>query len=191
MRLTRAQVATGLVVLGIALLAGSALGWLRAEVISVAGTTKTTLTGFQLMPIGPAAALALAAAGIALALTKKVGARIVCGIAAVAAGACTWAFGSMLFAAPEDLTQLYSSLSSGTGEVTTIQTLPTIWVGTLLSILGVALALAGLVLAARWPSSVSRYDITAVPTDSPMSPDPRVRAIDDWDALERGEDPTQ
>ncbi|OKL54853.1 hypothetical protein BSZ39_01895 [Bowdeniella nasicola] len=178
-------------VLGVLLLGTSVLGWLQADVTSVAGTTKTTLTGVQLAPAGAAGALALIAASIALVFTTRLGSRIVCLIAALAAGVSLWALSTLLFATPRDLTETFTSLTSGTAEISAIHTLPTIWVGSLLALLAIAIALFSAAIAGHWTTTVSRYDIRTIPTDSPVSPDPRGQAIDDWDALGRGEDPTK
>ncbi|MDO5700352.1 MAG: Trp biosynthesis-associated membrane protein [Bowdeniella nasicola] len=181
--------ATAFVLIGLGVIIGmtSITGWIRADVTSIKGVTQVVATGLQIAPLAGAGALVLLAAGFALFFAHTWGSRVICGVAALASLAVIVSMGRLFLADPERVRDVFLSATSGTGDVAELVTMPAIWVGLTVSILAFTLSIAGVFFAGRWKRPPQRFDPArqSIPTDS------RMRAIDDWDALEHGADPTE
>lgn len=174
--------------------------WETAEVAVFAGagpspTTTVALTGRELAPLGAAAGLVGLAGVAGILATRRWGRRIVGAVVALsggAAGAIALAFGLAGGAFVE------ASLGArGLAPSSTAAAASTLWwVAAVAG--GLAMLAAGLLAITRgpqWPGLSSRYERDGTgPREAPgADPGPdggRVGGIAAWDALDRGEDPT-
>lgn len=184
--LNRKRAALGLGAGALVTLICAVVGWLRADVTSVAGTTTTIISGAQVAPAASATCAVMLASAFALAFTHRFGARVICTLYALAAVASAWLIGSTMSLSKPAMTARFTDVTAGTGEITAVTTLPSIWIGTVVAVGSALFALYCAATCQHWPKHQARYDAPThlIPTDS------RMRAIDDWDALGRGEDPT-
>lgn len=184
--LNRKRAAIGLASGAIVAFTCAVVGWLRAEVTSVAGTTTAVISGAQVAPGASATAAVMAASAFALAFTHKFAARVICLLHAAAGLATAWLIGSTMGMSKPAMTARFTDITAGTGEITAVTTLPSLWIGTVVAFGSALFALYCALTCQHWPKQAARYDAPThlIPTDS------RMRAIDDWDALGRGEDPT-
>lgn len=183
------------------------LSWSQTwfELLIEASTTGGT--GEPIDVTGSVASPALAALGLAgLALVAALaiagpGIRVVLGVLEVLLGGCVLLAAGLSLADP--IASVSPAVTDATGVAGAAPTAElvasvsaTVW--PVLAIVGGALlVLAGiavLVTGTRWPASSRRYsdsrmaadDAAATPVERPASD----RAIDDWDGLSRGDDPT-
>ncbi|MFM9135170.1 MAG: Trp biosynthesis-associated membrane protein [bacterium] len=183
--------------------------WETAEVAVFAGSgpsasTTVTLTGRDLAPLGAAAGLVGLAGVAGILATRRWGRRIVGAVVALAGGvagaiALTFGFNGAAFAEAAlagrgiDPALVASAASSA-------QSTPW-WIAAVAG--GLAMLVAGLLAiarATRWPVLSSRYQreggtSRGAPRGGDASPDAGpadgpVGGIAAWDALDRGEDPT-
>lgn len=184
---------------GVLLLVGYGATWAVAVVSVFAGggpsdpVTEVTLTGRDLAPVGGAVGW-VALAGVAGVLaTRTWGRRVVGGVLALSggvAGVTALTYGLTGAAFVQD-TLAARSVGPVAGVTTTVW-----WVVALVG--GMAVGISGLVTALRgpgWPRLSGRYERTrgAMPRDLPRDLPPgeaTVGGIAAWDALDRGEDPT-
>lgn len=183
------------------------LSWSQTwfELLIVAGTTGGT--GEPIAVTGSVASPALAALGLAgLALVAALaiagpGIRFVLGVLEVLLGGCVLLAASLSLADP--IASVSPAVTDATGVAGAAPTAElvasataTVWpvVGIVGGALLVLAGLAVLVTGGRWPASSRRYsdsrmaaDDTAVANAERPASD---RAIDDWDGLSRGDDPT-
>lgn len=185
-RLTRGRAVVLLLVLGAVAMGLSLLPWARATVPTVLGEQSVTVAGGDAAPATTAAGLALLATGLALAL----GGRWMIRLAAVAAAALGLVLGG---SALQLLLDPEPRVLSAAGEVTGVRQIigsvsitPWPYLALLLGVLVVAAA----VLVARVPATATSRRFERTAPSAPSAPSGRVRAMDDWDALGRGEDPT-
>lgn len=183
------------------------LSWSQTwfELLIEASTTGGT--GEPIAVTGSVASPALAALGLAgLALVAALaiagpGIRVVLGVLEVLLGGC------VLLAAGLSLADPVASVSPAVTDATGVagaeptaelvaSVTATVW--PVLAIIGGALlvlaGLAVLVTGTRWPASSRRYSDSRMAADgaavTPAERPDSDRAIDDWDGLSRGDDPT-
>ena len=165
-------------------------GGTSGETIAVPGSVASpALAALGLAGLALVAALAIAGPGI----------RIVLGVLEVLLG------GSIVLAASLSIGDPVAAVSPAVTDATGVAgseptaalvggVTPTFW-PTVAVIAGVILILAGVLVLAtgmRWPASSRRYRAARLEDDSPSATSQPAsdRAIDDWDELSRGDDPT-
>ena len=181
--------ATASAVVALAALTGvvSTPVWVRAVGVGVlAGTAQVEVRGAVAAPAVPAAALVLAAAGVAVLLAGRVGRWLV--VAAVAASGLmvAWSVAALL-ADPVPVARAAAADATGVDRVVgdvVVTAWP--WVAAALSLVVLAMAVTLVRVARRWPEPTRRHEARGHPTAAPASPD----ALADWVALTRGDDPT-
>ncbi|MCB7137365.1 Trp biosynthesis-associated membrane protein [Cellulosimicrobium marinum] len=193
-----------LLLLGGATLAVSAVTWSTTTgATALEPVVDVAVSGTTAAPGVGAAALVLVAAALALGLVGRVGRWVVLAVAA-ASGVVTTA--SALGVALDPETSARSAVADATGvtELTAPVTLtPAPWAAVVLGVLTV-LVVAGVAVAARgWTSASTRHerDASAAPAAASAgasgdegpgaaTQDAALSDHDAWDALSRGEDPT-
>ncbi|HEY0117788.1 MAG TPA: Trp biosynthesis-associated membrane protein [Cellulomonas sp.] len=191
-RVARSSRATGVVwLLVLAALVGlsSLPTWVRATGVgALTGDVPVHVSGSQAAPVVPAAALALAAAGVAVALAGRVGRWVVVavvalgGLAVVAASAAVLADAGTPAAAA-------AATQTGVGHLTgpaSVTAGP--WVAAVVGVLVVAAAVLLARSSARWAAPSRRHEVGPSTPAPPAAGAPDER--DDWDALTRGSDPS-
>ncbi|MGY1552409.1 Trp biosynthesis-associated membrane protein [Microbacterium sp. A588] len=184
----------------------AAIGFLLAGGIGIISSTQTWLTlqrsdggepilipGADALALLAPLSLAVLALGAALAIAGVVLRYVFAVIALLAGGFLTWWTAEILIEAPEaayapTVTET-TGLAGGTAVADVIQTLsPSLWPWAALIgwVLLIATALFVLSTARRWKSGGKRYR-----TDTVHDAEGTVDAIDSWDDLSRGTDPTQ
>lgn len=180
---------------GLALLAWSR-AWFRLELVAgpwppgpseVAGSVASpALSALALAGLALAAALALAGPVI----------RVILGILGALLGACIVLAASLSLADPAGA--VLPAVTGATGVAGTparelvAAVDATVWPGVAIAG-GVLLALAGVFVAAtgsRWPASSRKYRSARFEPAADDTRNARDRAVDDWDELSRGDDPT-
>jgi uncharacterized membrane protein (TIGR02234 family) len=151
------------------------------------------VTGGEVAPLAPAAALVLLAAAGALLAVRGVG-RIVVGVLMVLAGAgIVWSSGRVLGGA-DVVTDRLRSFGVPASSLTTDVAAAWPVVAVVGGVLGIAAGLFAAVRGRRWPGMGRRYERPDGAASAPVSPAPEVsdeqRAQSAWTALDRGEDPT-
>ncbi|MDO5495218.1 MAG: Trp biosynthesis-associated membrane protein [bacterium] len=169
---------------GILVLASSAGAWFSGTTTSVTGEVPLTVTGGS-VPVAGAAGLVLLAAAAALLLARRSLTRVVGAIAALlAAGAGIAVVVALRDPSPllADAAATATGLGWSGGEVER-------HVAAWLALVGLAVGAGGGIavaaLGGRADEEASRFE------RAPANEDTRVRAMDDWDAIGRGEDPSE
>ena len=168
--------------------------WLTVELTAGAPTTSVSVDGNIAAP----ALAALALAGLALTAALSIAGllfRIILGVLDAVLGACI-AFSAILVltgpvAASEPAVTAATGIAGSTSIAAIVSaTSLTFWpfltaaAGILLVVVGAGITLT----ARRWPSSSRKYSAVRLePADSGAMPD----AVDSWDDLTRGDDPTR
>ena len=152
------------------------------------------VTGGEVAPLAPAAALVLLAAAGAL-LAVRGAARVAVGLLVVLAGAgIVWSSGRVLGGA-DVVTDRLRSFGVPASDLAT-DLAPT-WpvVSVVGGVLGIAAGLLAVVRGRRWPAMGRRYERPGGTASGPARPVPTAgdeqRAQTAWTALDRGEDPTE
>ncbi|UFU08088.1 Trp biosynthesis-associated membrane protein [Ruania halotolerans] len=182
-----------LLVCGALLLGASVLEWAHAPVRTTIGSGGTaTVTGADGAPVVPSVALLIAAAGLAIGLAGRI-TRVVAAVAA-AIGGILAVVASVAFLR-DPMTPVASAAAELTGVrelggAVTVTAVP--WIALAL---GVVVAVLGVLLPARmgrWAAAAQRYERAASGDDARSShaPDGPATRMAYWDALSRGEDPT-
>lgn len=191
--MTRGRLVLSLLLLGVAGIGVGALPWLRITVPTVIARQDVDVSGTDAVPVLTAVCLAVLAAGLATAI-GGVWLRRVAGVAAVVLGVLVAASSIALLLDPEPAALTVAGEVSGVAQIEgAVATTPWPYVAI---VLGLAIAAAGvLVTLSRASSAASRRferDAAAAAPgpEARGQADPRVQAMDDWDALGRGEDPT-
>ena len=188
----------GVAVLGAAAAGGLALaaggqGW--AEVTAYRPPplppARDLLIGAEAAPLVPAAGLLLLAAAVALVAVRGVGRSVVGLLVAAAGGAMAWS-GLRAF-----LGGLDRAAMAATGDAMTTIDLRAGWPALALAagLLGVGVGLLTVVRGRSWPAMGRRYErpgngVAAGGATAPRAPTGEDRASAAWQALDRGEDPT-
>lgn len=188
--MTRGRTVMALLALGVAGFGLAALPWLKLTVPTVIAQQDVDVSGTTAAPAVGAASLAVLAVALAVAIGGT-WVRRIAGVALVGLGLLLAVTTVQLLLDPEPAALAAAGTVSGVSRIVGDPSLtPWPYVTVLL---GVAVAAGGvLVLTARsWATAARRYErATAAPTPDTSATAPRVRAMDDWDALGRGEDPT-
>lgn len=197
--MTRGRLVLALLVLGVAGFGLAALPWLQLSVPTVIARQEVDVAGTTAVPVVGPLSLAVLAAALAVAIGATWARRVAGGVLVVL-GTLMAAMTVRLLLDPEPTAIAAAVAVSGVpqldGEITV-----TLW-PYLTVLLGVVVAAGGvLAVLVRPPATAGRrYERTpgtatgssgalgAVP--GAAAEEPRVRAMDDWDALGRGEDPT-
>lgn len=205
-RIGRTASVAVLVGLGGALLAISAAPWLLVPVSTAIAETTVSVPGSTAVPAAPASALVVLAGGLAVAIAGRV-ARVVAAVAVAGAGLLAAVAAVRFVADPAAAALAASAEATGLRELAgtpSVTPWPLVAAG-----LGGLAALAAVTVAfasRRWESGAGgrRFE-RAVPDGGASSGetpggasagteaepvDVRTRAMDDWDALSRGDDPT-
>nr|NLD41457.1 hypothetical protein [Actinomycetales bacterium] len=150
---------------------------------TVTGEVPLTVTGGS-VPVVGAAGLVLLAAAASLLLASRVLARVVGGLAAVLAVAAA-VVAATAVADPTSLIWEAAVAATGLGwSGDAITRHAPAWIGIMALVLGAAAGTAVAALGGR-EDAPSRFERTRADGDV------RTRAMDDWDAIGRGEDPSE
>ena len=190
----RSHLVVAVLVLGALLLACGSAGWSRGEVSTVLGPREVSVPGSSAAPGVGAAALVVGAAALAAAIGRRVGA-VLAGIALVGAAVLVAASVLGFLGDPAAPLEAAAGEISGVPELTG-EARTAVWPYVTL-VLATAVAAAGvvtLVAGRSWQSAGRRFERAAPPparrSAASAATDERDRAMDDWDALGRGEDPS-
>lgn len=169
-------------------------GWLAVELVPGAPTASVSVDGNVAAP----ALAALALAGLALTAALSIAGllfRIVLGVLDAVLGACIAFSAVLVLTGPVAASEPAVTAATGVAGTESIAgvvsaTSLTVWpvitlvAGILLVVVGLGVALT----ARRWPSSSRKYSAVRLePVDRDEMPD----AVDSWDELSRGDDPTR
>lgn len=185
---TRGRAVVISLLLGAALLLSAALPWLYSAVPTLITLTELRLPGSQALPAVNAAALVTAAAGIVIAIGGRVVRRLAALVQLTSAALIVIATRNLLADPTPVVAQAAAEITGVrdfTGPVTTGPG-PYLALG-----LAVLLFLHGLLvlLGPGWQASARRFERAAAPSEAPAT-SAHAEAMDAWDALGRGEDPT-
>lgn len=185
---TRALVAAlaGVAVAGVLILVAGSRVWASATVdVPGAPTSRVSVTGRTVEPSLPALGIALLALAVAVIAASGVMRRMVGAVVALLGAA---AVGTAI-AGRGAVSSALTAHEIGDANIPVHATANGWWV---MAAVGGAIALlVGVVVAARsarWAAMGSKYEAPAPRTTVPASADPSETA---WDALDRGEDPTE
>lgn len=197
-RLGRGAAVLLVVLLGLTTFGLTLPTWVRGVAATTVGTAEVAVSGVDAVPGASSAGLVVAVAGLVLALSGRV-TRVLAVLGVGLGGAVTVVSAAQLLADPAPVAQQAAAEVTGAPELVgpaALSALPalTLVVGVLTVLTGIALPF----LLGRWQRVGRRYERTGTPSTVPSSepaPDARhaqgrVRAMDDWDALSRGEDPS-
>lgn len=169
---------------------GGTLTWVRAEVPTVLQAVEIGVTGAESAPVVQAAALAVLAAAAALAIGRRIGA-LLGSVVVIVAGVTVVAGALSTTVRPRDVALAAAAEVSGVREIVGMSQV-TVW-PYLTAVVGGTLVLLGVVAMASvssWHVSGHRFE----PREAPPTPSPEAgraaRARADWDAMERGDDPS-
>jgi len=185
-RLSRRSAVLAVLGGGALLLASTALPWVTAPVRSAVQTSTVSASGSTGAALVPSAALVVLAAGLAIALAGRI-ARVVAAVA-VALGGALAAFGVIeLLRAPGSAVLAVARRNPTGSELDGAAEL-TPWpvVALVLAVLLVAVGMVLPFLMGDWDRVGQRYERDP----SPVTGGTR-QHVADWDALSRGEDPSE
>lgn len=171
-------------------LAGGALAvlfilptWLTASVVTVTGTQLVTISGLTAAPSVAAASATIAVGAAALTTANRRVARLILALMIVSSSVGI----AMTIATYLRAEQIVAEHVSGTGELSgsvAVSWFAFVSLGAL--VWACCISVWGFSSVARWEFATTRFDArTAHATDQ------RVQAMDDWDALSTGEDPSE
>jgi uncharacterized membrane protein (TIGR02234 family) len=207
-RLGRGPAVLVLLVAGAALLVTTLGTWVSAPVAGTLGTETVSVGGAAAAPVVPSVALVVLAAALALGLSGRV-VRMLAAVLAALAGAAALVAVLAFLGDPATPAQAAAGELIGVREISAepvVTALPYLALGVaaVILVLGVALPF----LVGQWGRVGRRYergpgpDPAAVdaatrgssapsPTVSPAAGSARTTRMEDWDALSRGEDPSE
>lgn len=183
----RGQVATALVGIGALVLVTLVVPWFGGPISSPGTGAQLITVGGGAFPAVGAAALVVVASGIALVLA---GPRLARAIGAIATLAGLGGAAFVILTALDPDRYLDGPAIAATGipfQGGVIETLPAVWVAAILFAGAAAMGLLTILRARTFAIQRSRFETKAAWETS----DPRLRAMDDWDAFSRGEDPSE
>ncbi|WP_156250751.1 Trp biosynthesis-associated membrane protein [Pseudactinotalea terrae] len=181
------------VVLGIALFGLTLPAWAHAVAPTTVGSEAVTVAGSDAAPGVASAGLVVLVSGLVLGLAGAL-ARVLAVLGVIAGGALAAVSAGLFLADPERSVLRAAAEITGVRQVDgpiTVAPWPTaaLVVGAVAVLTGLALPF----LAGSWQRVGRRYergtDAAARATPTPPRT-PRGRAMDDWDALTRGDDPS-
>lgn len=188
--LTRARTVVLTLALAAGLLLAAAIPWFTATVPTVLAPETLTASGAQVLPVVAAGAPVVAATAVVLVIGGNVVRRLGGLVLVVTAGL-------VLGATVGLLRDPLPALERRAAEVTGLRIVAepvTLGPGGYLTLgLAALLVVLGLLvlLGPRWHAAARRFERVAETAAADRADDtPRVQAMDDWDALGRGEDPS-
>lgn len=188
--LTRGRVVVAVLVLGALALGASALPWASVAVPTVLGDSTVTVAGAELEPVTTAASVVVLAAGLAISF----GGRWVGRLAAFAVALFGGLIATMTVNFLRDPLWPLRRAAAQVGGVPEIVGEPTFTVWPYVTVVLGAALVGAAVLAFRLPTTVTGRRFERPGAAAPRPPrderDARAQAMDDWDALGRGEDPS-
>ncbi|UNX56154.1 Trp biosynthesis-associated membrane protein [Georgenia sp. TF02-10] len=183
----RTVVLAALVLAGL-LLAVGALPWADGQAPTVLAVEPVSVSGTTAVPALAGAALVAGAAALAAGLGRRV-AVTVAGVALLAAGVGAAVAVADFLADPAAPLLAAAAELSGVRQLQGLATTtPWPYAAVVLAVGLAGVGVVTLVVGRRWAVAGRRYERPARPR-TPAA-DERTRAMDDWDALGRGEDPT-
>lgn len=193
-RLGRGAAVALVAVLGLALFGTALPAWARAETPTTVGSVAVAVNGADAAPGVASAALVVLVAGLVLALSGRV-TRVLAVLGVVLGGALAAASAAAFLADPEPALRQAAGAVSGATELVgepQVTAWPTLALA--VAVLAVLVGAALPWLAGSWQRVGRRYETAAATPsagpDGPATGTPRTRAMDDWDALSRGDDPS-
>lgn len=193
-RLSRGR-AVLVVLLGGVLLFGTALPtWVSGAARTTTGTSPVAVSGTDAAPGVASAAAVVLVAALVLGLSGRL-TRVLAVVGVVGGGALALVGAVVFLRDPEPALRSAAGEVGGVPELAGAATTAP-WpvlaavVAGLVTLVGLALPL----LLGRWQQVGRRYERDAPrrrPSDAGADVSRRVQAMDDWDALSRGEDPTE
>ncbi|HZK06180.1 MAG TPA: Trp biosynthesis-associated membrane protein [Actinomycetaceae bacterium] len=159
--------------------------WFSATTATVTGDVGLAVTGGA-VPVVGAAAFVLLAAAAALLLAQGVLARVIGGIAALLAAAAAAVTGGVIGDPSPLLNEAARAVTGVDWSGGAIARHSAGWLGIAGLVLGVGAGIAAVVLGGRIGRTARRFERD----ERPGTRDARTVAMDDWDAIARGEDPT-
>lgn len=188
----RRTVVVGALVAGALVLATAGQTWVHATGLDGGVVQEARASGRQAAPVAAAMALVVMAAALALTTARRLGARLV-GVLMALAGVVVAS--TAVTAALDPVATAASAVAQATGTTApaadyAVTAWP--WVAAVGGLLAVTMGLLALVAGGRWTQS-RRYEApAAVDADTAPGASPRgtVDQMDAWDSLSRGDDPT-
>lgn len=189
-RLGRGRAVLLVALLGVALLALALPTWARAVAPTTVGSEQVAVGGSQAAPGVAAAALVVVVAGLVLGLAGRV-TRVLAIVGVVIGGLLAAASAARFLLDPEPAVLQAAAATSGVPQIEGDVTV-TPWPVAALVVAGVVLllGLALPVLAGSWQQVGRRYERNAGGPRRQDAATSRTQAMDDWDALTRGDDPS-
>jgi hypothetical protein len=182
----RAVVTVALLTAG-GLAAATSSAWLRVSTWTPLAETAFVVPGAQAAPAVGAAAFVVATGAVALALARGRG-RLVAATGIGLGGLLAAAAAATVLVNPDAGAVAAARSAVGVGVTTgppAVMVAP--WVALAMGVVGVAAGGCALVVSRRWSRPTARHVPEAAGDAAAMDGDP----ADQWDALSRGEDPTQ
>lgn len=194
---TRGRAVVVVLVLGALTFGLSLLTWASAPVPTVLAEQTVTVTGGEAAPATTATGLAVLATALAVALGGRWVSRL-CALALVALGALLAASAVGFLLDPRPPLLAAAAAVSGVREISAApSTTPWPYLAVAAGVLVAASAVLVLRAARTTTAGSRRFERAPAAGERPRpvpdaeARDDRVRAMDDWDALGRGEDPTE
>lgn len=200
-RFTRGRAALATLALAALMLVVASLPWATGQADTVLGQQPVSVSGSDAAPAALGLALIIGAAGLVIAIGRRVGA-VLGALALAAAGAAMIPAAIAVANDPDPALRRAAAEAAGVPELAG-GSATTIWpvVAAALGALAIVLAVAIAWQLRRWPTRADRrferntgeQDATAAKRVSAVDAEAqhRTRAMDDWDAQARGEDPTE
>lgn len=186
--MTRVGAVIALLVAGAVALALSAAAWVSGTAPTPTGDATVVVSGATAAPAATAAGLVLLAAALTLTIAGSAVGRLAAGAAALTSAGAVAQVATVLL---DPARPVQTAAAAATG-VPALQgdavALAPAWAAGGVLVLGTVAAAMAVLAVPRWRRGRSRFDRT--PGTAPAT-DARTRAMDDWDALGRGEDPTE
>ncbi|WP_127129218.1 Trp biosynthesis-associated membrane protein [Georgenia sp. SYP-B2076] len=193
--LERRTVVLAALLLAVALVALGAAPWVHATVATVIDVRDVSVSGSAAAPALTAGALVVGAAALAVGIGRRVAAAVG-GVALLVAAVLVEAAVVSFLRDPRSPALTAASELSGVRQLSgEVVTTPWPWVAVVVGAAVALLALVPLLRGGRWQAAGRRFE-RGEPgrargrSASSDATDARTRAMDDWDALGRGEDPS-
>lgn len=190
LRLGRGRAVAFVVLLGGALFALTLPVWARGDAATPVGSEAVAVSGSVAVPGVASAALVVLVSGLVLALSGRL-TRALAVLGVIGGGGLGAVAAADFLGDPEPALLRAAGDATGVAQLTgdaVVTAFPTIALvlAVLIGIVGVALPF----LMGRWQRVGRRYEVAGEPAADTAAPSGRTRAIDDWDALSRGDDPS-
>lgn len=190
-RLGRGGAVVLVAALGLALFGSTLPTWAQAVAPTTIGSQQVAVGGSEAAPGVASAALVVLVAGLVLGLAGRL-TRVLAVIGVVLGGALGAVSAAVLIADPlPALRQAAGAASGATALEGDPAVTPWPYVALTLSVLIVVVGASLPLLAGSWQRVGRRYETGDAAARAPENANPRTRAMDDWDALTRGDDPSE